>query len=49
MTMAGGFTAEEYFKAQQQRTRTIGFLKDIFRDVDCIITPSNQIRLWLVN
>ena len=26
-------------KAQQQRTRAMGFLKELFNKVDCIITP----------
>ena len=53
MTMAGGFTAEEYFKAQQQRTRTIGFLYDIFRDVAIALSllVTKQIKCvygWLI-
>ncbi|XP_062519068.1 uncharacterized protein LOC134194171 isoform X2 [Corticium candelabrum] len=38
---AGGqVTLHDYLLAQQQRTRSINFLKDIFNTVDCIVTPS---------
>lgn len=40
LVSGGQFTAYEYLLAQQQRTRTIKFLKDIFNDIDIIVTPT---------
>jgi Asp-tRNA(Asn)/Glu-tRNA(Gln) amidotransferase A subunit family amidase len=40
--LAGGsqLTTVDYLLAQQQRTRSICFLKELFERVDCIITPA---------
>lgn len=40
LRIAKRLTSDDYFRAQQQRTRAMNIFKDIFKKVDCIITPS---------
>ncbi|XP_046848767.1 fatty acid amide hydrolase-like [Xenia sp. Carnegie-2017] len=35
------FEPTDYLLAQKQRTRAIGFMKEIFSNVDCILTPGS--------
>lgn len=39
LDIASTFTAEDYNKAQRQRTRSINLMKQLFKTVDCILTP----------
>ncbi|XP_078088841.1 uncharacterized protein LOC144506507 [Mustelus asterias] len=40
LAIASKFTAVDYIQANRQRSRSIQFLKEIFSDVHCIITPA---------
>uniref|UniRef100_UPI00398EC77F uncharacterized protein n=1 Tax=Pristiophorus japonicus TaxID=55135 RepID=UPI00398EC77F len=40
LALASKFTALDYIQANRQRSRTMQFLKEIFNDVQCIITPA---------
>jgi len=40
LTLAKSFSGSEYVKAQRVRSRMISNLKNIFQDVDAIVTPS---------
>lgn len=39
LAMGSKFTAVDYIQASRQKTRTMKFLKDLFVDVNCILTP----------
>jgi Asp-tRNA(Asn)/Glu-tRNA(Gln) amidotransferase A subunit family amidase len=39
LNLASLFTTRDYLKASQQRTRSLRFITDIFKKVDCIVTP----------
>ncbi|XP_038657877.1 fatty acid amide hydrolase-like [Scyliorhinus canicula] len=40
LALSSYFTALDYIQANRQRSRTMQFLKEIFNDVQCIITPA---------
>ncbi|KGL76625.1 Fatty acid amide hydrolase, partial [Tinamus guttatus] len=40
LAVACQFTALDYITANRQRTRSMGFLREIFSTVDCILTPA---------
>ncbi|XP_069744538.1 uncharacterized protein [Narcine bancroftii] len=40
MALASKITSSDYIQAARQRSRSMHFLKEIFRDVQCIITPA---------
>ena len=43
LNLASLFTTRDYMKASQQRTRSIRIITDIFKKVDCIVTPGSGI------
>ncbi|CAM5077787.1 unnamed protein product [Natator depressus] len=40
LALASQFTALDYIKANRQRTRSMSFLREIFANVNCILTPA---------
>ncbi|XP_067896922.1 uncharacterized protein [Heterodontus francisci] len=40
LALASKFTVLDYIQANRQRSRTMQFMKEIFNDVQCIITPA---------
>ncbi|XP_043556915.1 fatty acid amide hydrolase-like [Chiloscyllium plagiosum] len=40
LALASNFSVLDYIQANRQRSRTMQFLKEIFNDVQCIITPA---------
>jgi hypothetical protein len=36
-----------WFQGQKQRTRAIEFMKSIFKNVDCILTPGKHLSFLL--
>ncbi|XP_051869584.1 uncharacterized protein LOC127569212 [Pristis pectinata] len=40
LALASKFTSSDYIQACRQRSRAMHFLKEIFKDVQCIITPA---------
>ncbi|XP_074856643.1 uncharacterized protein LOC142016206 [Carettochelys insculpta] len=40
LALASQFTAGDYIKANRQRTRSMRFLREIFANVNCILTPA---------
>ena len=43
LAIGRSFTNVDYIHAQRMRTRAINIFSDIFKDVDCIITPTSAI------
>ncbi|XP_066469738.1 uncharacterized protein [Tiliqua scincoides] len=39
LALASQFTALDYIKANRQRTRTMAFLREMFANVNCLLTP----------
>ncbi|XP_053145952.1 uncharacterized protein LOC128342566 isoform X2 [Hemicordylus capensis] len=39
LALASQFTALDYIKANRQRSRTMAFLQNMFKSVDCFLTP----------
>ncbi|KAM7180085.1 uncharacterized protein RBU57_014018 isoform 1-T1 [Macrochelys suwanniensis] len=49
LALASQFTVLDYIKANRQRTRSMSFLREIFANVNCILTPATACTAPRIN